>query len=222
MSISSLDATPDSKTRTASSKYGTRSRFTTKPGVSLATTAAFPILSTNPFATSNAASFVGRARMISTSFMSGTGLKKWSPRTRSGRPVVAAISVIESEEVLLAKTAVGGTSLSRAWKTSRFASTFSTTASTTSSHGARSRSSVVPLMFASTLSRSSAVTFPFATPSSRNFRIRPRPLSRVGLSTSRTHVRSPAWALTCAIPEPMRPHPTTPTVFNAAIAFRPP
>src|SRR6185295_160877 len=40
-------------------------------------------------------------------------------------------------------------------------------------------------------------------------------LSRAAWSTSATHVTSPACALTCAIPEPMSPQPTTPTVFIA-------
>ena len=42
-------------------------------------------------------------RITSTSFMIGTGLKKCSPTKRCGRCVTMAISVIEIEDVLLAK-----------------------------------------------------------------------------------------------------------------------
>ena len=45
--------------------------------------------------------------MTSTSFMTGAGLKKCSPTTLPGRPVATAISVIESEEVLLARMVSG-------------------------------------------------------------------------------------------------------------------
>ena len=45
-------------------------------------------------------------RTTSTSFMSGTGLKKCRPTKRSARFVAAAISVMESDDVLEAKIVV--------------------------------------------------------------------------------------------------------------------
>ncbi len=45
--------------------------------------------------------------MISTSVISGTGLKKCSPVKRSGRSLAAASRVIEIDEVLVASSAVG-------------------------------------------------------------------------------------------------------------------
>ena len=45
---------------------------------------------------------VAHAR-TSTSFMTGTGLKKWSPPNLSFRSVTLAISVMDREEVLDAK-----------------------------------------------------------------------------------------------------------------------
>jgi hypothetical protein len=45
-------------------------------------------------------SLVVSARIASTSFINGTGLKKWRPPKRSGRVVVAASSVMHSEDVL--------------------------------------------------------------------------------------------------------------------------
>ena len=47
------------------------------------------------------------ARTISTSGISGAGLKKCMPTTRSGRVVAAAISVTESAEVFVARIASG-------------------------------------------------------------------------------------------------------------------
>src|SRR3954469_10838009 len=70
---------------------------------------------------------------------------------------------------------------------------------------------VVPDRFASVVSRASVVTFPFATPSSRNFLTRPSPLFSRMSSTSRTTVLYPAAAHTCAMPEPINPQPSTPT-----------
>ena len=45
------------------------------------------------------------ARTASTSGISGAGLKKCSPRQRSGRALAAAIAVTEMAEVLVASTA---------------------------------------------------------------------------------------------------------------------
>ena len=50
---------------------------------------------------------VTTVRMTSTSFMTGAGLKKCSPTTLPGRLVATAISVIDSDEVLLARIVSG-------------------------------------------------------------------------------------------------------------------
>ena len=50
---------------------------------------------------------VATLRTTSTSGIIGTGLKKWSPRNRSGRPVTVAIAMIERLEVLEAKMVSG-------------------------------------------------------------------------------------------------------------------
>ena len=52
---------------------------------------------------SKAASEVCRARMTSTSAMTGTGFMKCMPTKRSGREVSAASAVMEIEDVLLAR-----------------------------------------------------------------------------------------------------------------------
>jgi hypothetical protein len=50
---------------------------------------------------------VAMPRMISTSFISGTGFMKCRPMNRSGRSVVEASRVIEIDEVLEASRVLG-------------------------------------------------------------------------------------------------------------------
>jgi len=83
-------------------------------------------------------------RATSTSFINGTGLKKCRPTNWPGRPVAVMISVIEIEDVLLAKIAEGFTIGSIAANIFRFSPRFSITASTTKSQPARSSFRVVP------------------------------------------------------------------------------
>ena len=109
--------------------------------------------------------------------MIGTGLKKCRPPKRSGRFVAAASSVIQSEDVLDTKIVRSGTILSSAAYVCFFSDALSTTASTIRSHSFRASNVVVPARFSSVRSRASAVVFPFATPSSRNFLMRARPFS---------------------------------------------
>ena len=89
-------------------------------------------------------------RTTSTSFISGTGLKKCSPMKRSGRLVAVNSSVIEMEEVFEAKIASFFTMPSSAAYIFFFSSTFSMTASMTMSQSARSCMLVVPLSRART------------------------------------------------------------------------
>ena len=82
-------------------------RLTTKPGVSWQRTGVFPIRSPTTIAVSTASSPVSSARTTSTSGISGAGLKKCMPTTRSGAAVAEAISVTDSAEVFVASTASG-------------------------------------------------------------------------------------------------------------------
>ena len=84
-------------------------RFTTKPGVSWQRIGFLPIRSPTTNAVSIASSDDSSARTISTSGMSGAGLKKCMPTTRSGDDVAAAISVTESAEVFVARMQSGRT-----------------------------------------------------------------------------------------------------------------
>ena len=70
--------------------------------------------------------------MISTSFISGTGLKKCMPATRPGWRSPAAIAVTDSDDVLDARIVCGGTIFSSSRSNARFSARSSTIASTTS------------------------------------------------------------------------------------------
>ncbi len=70
--------------------------------------------------------------------MTWAGLKKCRPRKRSGRPVAAAWSATESEEVLVAKNASGLTIASTSPHISSLPSRSSVIASITRSQSARS------------------------------------------------------------------------------------
>src|SRR5688572_30505306 len=97
-------------------------------------------------------------------------------------------------------------------------------ASMTRSQFFKSAYFVVPVRLASVVVLASSVTLPFATPSVRNFSIRPRPFFSTSSLTSRTMVLKPAAADTCAMPAPINPQPNTPTVLIAITphADRPP
>ncbi len=94
----------------------------------------------------------------STSFMTGTGEKKCSPRTRSGRPVAAARPAIGIDEVFDARIASGPTAASRSLNVFALTAASSTIASTTSSDSARASRSVDHSMRPSSASPSSAVS----------------------------------------------------------------
>ena len=158
-------------------------------------------------------------RTTSTSFISGTGLKKCRPMKRSGRLVEVRSSVIEMEDVFEAKIASFFTMPSSAAYIFFFSSTFSITASTMMSQSARSCMLVVPLSLART---ACGVSFsaPFSANLASDFSIPAKPLSRYFCSTSRTVTSNPAVAATCAMPEPIRPQPRTPTFLISILVLQ--
>jgi hypothetical protein len=81
--------------------------------------------------------------MISINFITGAGLKKCIPITRSCLFVKEAIRVMDMEEVLLAKITSFRVIASRALKTSPFKGMFSTAASMTKSQFPNASSCVV-------------------------------------------------------------------------------
>ncbi len=108
---------------------GTRMRFTTKPGAFFTVMGLLPRRSASAFTASCVASLVCRPRMISTSAIIGTGLKKCMPMKRSGREVAAASCVIEIDEVLEATITSGAAIASTCSRIFTLSSWFSVAAS---------------------------------------------------------------------------------------------
>ena len=100
---------------------------------------------------------------ISTSFMDGTGLKKWMPTRRVGSFMPEAISARDRLEVLVPSRHSPLTRPSSCVKMLCFTSTFSTTASTITSRSARSPILELYRIFARVRSISSCAIFPFST-----------------------------------------------------------
>src|SRR6266700_604538 len=94
-----------------------------KPELSFAATASLPRDFANAKARRNVSAEVVTVRTTSTSGISGTGLKKWSPTKRSPRWVAAAIAAIVRLDVFEAKMAAGphrpSSSFHRAFLSSR-------------------------------------------------------------------------------------------------------
>ena len=79
-------------------------RLTTNAGASATSTAFFLSCLATASAVATVGSSVARPRTTSSSGSTATGLKKWKPITRSGWARSAAISVTDSDEVLVAST----------------------------------------------------------------------------------------------------------------------
>src|SRR2546427_2281084 len=157
----------------------------------------------------------------STSFMSGTGLKKCSPSTCPGRFVAAAIAVTLHDEVFEASSAWGRQMASSFAKVSFLSGWFSVMASMTRSQSLRSSKCTEPWIRASVSVLAFSSILALATRPSRLLRSPPSPLSRRAWLASITTVGKPACAETCAMPDPMSPQPMTPTCLMA-MAERPP
>ncbi len=86
---------------------GMRIRLETNPGRSRASAGVFPSSRAKSRIAAAVSSEVSRPRITSTSFSTGTGLKKCMPTTRAGRPVAAPRLVIGIEDVLEARIGAG-------------------------------------------------------------------------------------------------------------------
>src|SRR5205823_4934692 len=193
---------------------GIRIRFETKPGKSLATAGVLPSSCASSVIASAVSSEVSRPRTTSTSFSTGTGLKKCMPITRSGRDVTAASDVIGIEDVFEARIAPSGRSSSARRKTSCLTSASSITASISRSaplKPAESRSSTGSRR----ASTSPGSAPPFSASFSRLLRIVARPRSVAPGAASWSETRRPEAATTWAIPPPIWPAPTTRTCSKA-------
>src|SRR5262245_4247663 len=211
-SMSSAVAKPDSSMRIADSRYGMSRALTTKPARSCERITCLPSASANPAARSAVRSAVSSELTSSTSLSTGTGLKKWMPITCSGRPVAMPSFMIGMDDVFDARMAAGSsTTLSRAVKTCFFASSSSMMASTTTSRSASSPRSVTKRRRPCAAAISSSVSLPARRPRANEPSILRRPASARAWSTSWTTTSNPDRAVISAMPDPISPHPTTPT-----------
>ena len=103
-SISSIEDMRSLSMRSASRPKGRLQRFTRKPGPSVASITVLPIASPAACATARARCEERSPATTSSRLMSGAGLKKCIPTTRSGRLAAAAIAVTGSDEVFVAST----------------------------------------------------------------------------------------------------------------------
>src|SRR5258706_11070 len=108
------------------------------PGVSLACTGRCPQRCASAASAAPTQGAVSRPSTTSTTFISGTGLKKWNPPMRCGCLDPAAIAVIDSDEVLDATRQSAASRASSALTSSRLALRSSTMASITTWQGERS------------------------------------------------------------------------------------
>ena len=86
---------------------GISTRLETKPGKSLTRMGVLPTEVASAVAVSTVSGEVSRPGTTSTSFITGTGLKKCRPTNCAGRLVCAASLVMEIDDVLLAKITSG-------------------------------------------------------------------------------------------------------------------
>ena len=167
---------------------------------------------TKPVSASTKAGSLRNPPITSTSFMSGGGLKKCRPPTRPGLPQPAAISVTDSEEVLVAITASGAMRCSSARNNSRLAASSSTIASITMPAGATSSSEPIARKRPTVPCLISAVMRPFATWASSALSIAASASRAAPSRESNSSAVMPACAQTCAMPRPMVPAPMTATI----------
>jgi hypothetical protein len=171
-------------------------------------------------ATAAVSSLVSKEVTSSTSGSTGTGLKKWIPMTWLGRFVAMASFMIGIDEVFEARTASGSsTTLSRDWKTDTFSGSDSTTASMTSCRSPSEPISAENSMRASAAAACAPVSLPPCSARAIEALTRARPISRVARSRSTTLTSRPARAAASAMPEPMRPQPTMPTLWISTVSF---
>ncbi len=147
--------------------------------------------------------------IISTNFITGTGLKKCIPITLPGFFDFAAISVIDNDDVLVDNIALSLATASMSANITCFVAISSATASMNKSASEHSSYLVVFVILANISSILACSILPFAT-------IFPRPLPIVASKVSNvfpalplTITGNPAWANVCTIPFAIVPVPTT-------------
>ena len=179
-STCSTVASPSCTIRSASSENGRPQRLTRKPGPSAASITCRSIARPSSRVVWSAASPERSPATTSTSFITGAGLKKCMPTTRSGTGTPAAISVTLSDDVLEASTQSSRTIPATRPNRLRLSSSDSGAASITTSATISSSSSSA----ASTMPALPASSRPFSTSRASRAPIDRIPLARAALSGS--------------------------------------
>ena len=130
---------------TASLTIGIRILFTTKPAASSTCTGVLPISSEIFLTASTSSGFVFKPAITSTSFITGAGLKKCIPITCLS--TAPPISVMEREEVFVAKMQLGLQIASSSLNVCFLISMFSIAASTTRSQSPQISFTPVVILF---------------------------------------------------------------------------
>mmetsp|Transcript_5581 Transcript_5581/g.23602 ORF Transcript_5581/g.23602 Transcript_5581/m.23602 type:complete len:332 (+) Transcript_5581:688-1683(+) len=203
---------PRSKSRHADIVYGKNTRLTANPVQLPTTTGVFLICFDRPSVSHSTCGGVCSVRMISKSCMTCAGEKKCAPTMRSGARIFAAHLVMSMVDVFVLRMASGRHAASRSAKIFCFSSTFSMTASMAMSTFPKSSYVSAGRHSANIASARACVRRPFFTALARLARTRPMPASRnfwlISLSTTAT----PFITHAVAMPLPIKPPPTTPTV----------
>lgn len=216
-SICSSGATRSLSSRSPSRPNGRLQRLTRNPGPSRASITCLPIASPAARARARAGPPDCSPATTSTNAITGAGLKKCMPTTRSGPSAPAAIAVTSSEEVLVASTQSGVTTCRESSENSeRLSSSDSGAASTTSSHSARSVRDGTGCRRPAAAAASGSRRRPRFTERCRASRICCPPRSRASGTGSCSSVRAPDRQASCAMPAPIVPAPTNPIVRGAA------
>ena len=217
-SICSTVAIRSDRSLSASRPQGRLQRLTRNPGPSTASITRLPIASPQARATASARSEDSAPATTSSSAISGGGLKKCMPTTRSGWVAAGASAVTSSDEVLLASTQSAPTISESSAKSRCLSSTRSGAASMTSSQSAKPSSVGAACSCSLARSASAAAIRPLLTSRSSWRRIRLIPRSSASASGSCSSVRMPATQPSCAIPDPIVPAPATPSTVGASPA----
>ncbi len=142
------------------------------------------------------------------------------PQTRSRCFSARAIEAMRIDEVFDARIASGATTASSSPNSFCFTSRFSNTASTTTWQPFRSdRLSATPRL-ASVLATSASVSRPLVTRPFKVSRMAAFALAAPPAAASNMMALMPPCAVTCAMPRPMAPVPTTPTVRSGRLMSR--
>ena len=142
------------------------------------------------------------------------------PQTRSRCFSERAIEAMRIDEVLEARMVSGGTTASSSPNSFCLTSRFSNTASTTTWQALRSSSLSATARLASVLARSASVSRPLATRPFSVSRIAAFAFAAPPAAASNMIAFMPPCAVTCAMPRPMAPVPTTPTTRSERFTSR--